>query len=159
MEPSNPVFSLFIVKHFGFLCLIFALIFAGIQQLYAFVKVKKNPDLADGYKKVVLGYLIFMGFPWLIMAIGELLYGFSSIFFIFMLKDGNIFSWLFFIVLLCEYVFLFVWVWFRGGGDHLYKYQLFSYKFSSPLAAKLLITLAILGGTIAMVALVSLNFA
>jgi len=95
MEPSNPVYSLFIVKHFGFLCLIFALIFAGIQQIHAFIKVRKNPELAGGYRKVVLGYLILMGFPWLIMAIGELIYGFSSLFFIFMLGNGNIFSWLF----------------------------------------------------------------
>jgi hypothetical protein len=159
MESSSPVFSLFIVKHFGFLCLIFALIFAGMQQIYALIKVRKNPELADGYRKVVLGYWILMGFPWLIMAIGELIYGFSSILFILMLKDGNIFSWLFFIVLLGEYAFLLVWVWFRGGGDHLYKYRLFSYRFSSPLVAKLFITLAVLGGTIAMVALVSINFA
>lgn len=156
IESSSGV--LFVVNHFGLICFVLAFFLAGLQKLYSLARVKKNPELAEGYPKIILGYLIFMGLPWLIFAIGELVYGFSSVFLIFMLKDGNLFSWLFFVILFCEYVFLIIWVWFRGGGDYLYKYRLLFYKFSSPLAAKLFITLTVLGGTVAMALLISMNF-
>jgi hypothetical protein len=157
LETSNEILDFVILKHFGLICLIWTILVSGLQKLYSLSKVKKYPELKEGYQKIILGFLIFMGLPWLIIAIGELVYGFSGVLILFSLKDGNLFSWLFYIVLFCEYLFLIVWVWFLGGGEYLHKYQLMSYNFSSSIIAQVFVTLTILGGTIALTALISLN--
>jgi hypothetical protein len=147
-DTPNEIFDFVIVKHFGLICLILAVIFSGVQKLYSLFRVRKHPELKDGYPQLILGFLIFIGLPWLIIAIGELIYNVSGVLFLFALKDGNLFSWLFYTLLICEYIFLIFWVWFVGGGEYLHKYQLMSYEFSSPLAAKIFVTLVVFGGTL-----------
>lgn len=115
-DTPNEIFNFVVLKHFGLICFIMTILLSGVQKLYSLFRIKKYPELKEGYQKVVLGFLLFMGLPWLIIAFGEMLYGFSGILFLFLLKEGNLFSWLFYIVLFCEYLFLFVWVWFLGGG-------------------------------------------
>ncbi len=158
IDSQKDFFDFVLLKHFGLICLALTIVMAGVQKLYSLFRVKKFPELKDGYQKLITGYLIFMGLPWVVLAMGELVHSYSGILFLFSLKDGNLFSWLFYVILFGEYTFLVYWVWLKGGGERLYKYQLMTYNFSSPLVAKLAVSLMILGGVLGSVFLVILNF-
>ncbi|MBL8100693.1 MAG: hypothetical protein JNK81_16040 [Anaerolineales bacterium] len=156
-ENSTNIFEFVILRHFGLICLILTIFFTGVQKLYSLIRVRKYPELKDGYRTIILGYLIFMGILWLIIAIGEIVYGFSGILFLLSFNVNSLLSWFVYLVIFCELIFLLVWVWFKDGGEYLYKYQLLFYNFSSPLVAKLFVTILSLGGTIIFAFLVITN--
>jgi len=141
--------------HIGLFFFGATLLIAGMQKVHAYFQVKKRPELRDDYNKLVLGFIVFMGLPWLVMEIGELATSIPGILFFFRMRDRNPFVLAFFICLLIEYGVYFYWIWFRDGATFLYNHPLLflqSGKFS-PLAIKIMSALQIGGGIFALVVL------
>jgi hypothetical protein len=152
---------LIIIKYFSVFCLLVLLIQVSIEALYIWFKTKSKPELKQGYKRLILGYSLLMGLPFFILSIGTFIQNIPSILYLFMLGDGNFFSWMFFITLLLEYIFLLSWIWLFGGADFLVMHPglFINQRLSSPLKAKLLITAMVCGGVVGMTMLILFNFA
>ena len=100
--------------HFGFILFVGTLLIAGALRVRAIWLIRKNPELRDGYNKLILGFILFMGSPWLVMEVGTLATNIPGILFPFMMREGNPFVLLFFAWFILEYVVYFYWVWFRN---------------------------------------------
>jgi hypothetical protein len=141
---------LLFLRHFWFLFLALTFLAAGIEKIHAHFVVKKHPELREGYNKLIFGFIVLMGLPWLVMGVGVINQKIPSGLFFFMLQDGNPFVSAFFICLILEYVFCLNGIWFRGGVDFLLKYpSLLGASKSSPLTIKLAITAEVFGGMLA----------
>ena len=141
-------FDFIFIRHFGSFCLISALIAGCIQTLHSLIVIRKRPELKDGYQKLILGFTLFMGLPWLSIALGELIQGIPGMHYFFLLAAGNFFSWVFSITIFCEYAVFLYWLWFRKGGELLFSHPLLFYRISSPRMGQILFTMMILGGII-----------
>ena len=147
-------FSFFFV-HSGLFFVIVGLVLAAVQKTQALFLAKKYPELKEIHDKLILGYMLFMGIPFLIMEVGTLATNIPGLFLLFKLHEGNPFTLAFFICLLLEYVFLLNWVWFRDGAEILHKSNLLfvSFNHRSPKGIKIAVTLMVAGGLFAIVML------
>lgn len=150
---------MFFFTHAGLFFVIVDVLFVVIQKIQAVFLAKKYPELQEVHNKLILGYMLFMGIPFLVMEVGTLATNIPGLFLLFRLHEGNPFTLAFFICLLLEYVFLLNWVWFRGGAEILHKSKLLfvSFNHRSPRAIKIVVTLAVIGGIFAMVMLWTMN--
>jgi hypothetical protein len=160
MNSQNELFywiDFILIRHFGSFCLTFALIAGCIQTLHSLIAVRKRPELKEEYQKLILGFTLFMGLPWLFIALGELVQGIPGMYYFFLFGNGNFFSWIFVITIFCEYAIFLYWLWFRKGAELLFSHPLLFYRVSSPRMAQILFTLMILGGIIGISFLISIT--
>ena len=117
--------------------------------------IAQNPDLAEGYAKLIKGYVIWLNLPWVIMGIGSTVGGVPSTFHYLNPQSGNpyVLAWFGSVFLL--WILGSIWIFFMGGAEALAKHpgaiqthSLFSKgkNISSPTAIKLFWCLCLLGG-------------
>lgn len=145
----------FFFVHIGLLFVIVDLVFVAIQKIQALFLAKKYPELQEVHNKLIVGYMLFMGIPFLVMEVGTLATNIPGLFLLFRLHEGNPFTLAFFLCLLLEYIFLLNWVWFRDGAEMLHRSKLLfvSIRHRSPKVIKIVVTLMVAGGIFAMVML------
>ena len=122
--------------------------------------IKENPDLAEGYAKLIKGYLVWMNIPWIVMGIGCTVGGVPSVWHFFNPQDGNpyVLAWFGSVFLL--WILSVYWIFFKGGAETLVKYpgaiQMHSpmskgKDITSPAGIKLLLCACLLGGILGVV--------
>ena len=116
------------------------------------VIVSKQPELRDGYDRLLKGYLIYFNIPSVIIAIGTLIGGVPSIISYFRPRDGNPFVIAFHIAVVIMWLLSIWWVYFKGGAEFLVKYKgFFNRDFQSPTNVKIFFGLTLLGGLLGMI--------
>lgn len=113
--------------------------------------IEVNPDLKEGYSKLIIGWLIVWNIPWLIMGIGNIS-GLTNSFDYLNPKGMNPMVLAFHFSILTISLFLFVWVMFKNGAEMIAKHPgLIDVRIPglsenpSPMLIKLLFGLMLLG--------------
>ncbi len=101
--------------------------------------IEKNPELEEGYKKILKYYLLWQNIPWIIMGIGMTFGKIPYIWYYFKPKDGNPFviSWYISVILL--WVLGSYWIFFKNGAETIVKYPgAFNVEIKKPIIVKLI---------------------
>lgn len=81
-------------------------------------QIRQHPERADGYRRLILGYLVAMNLPWLVMGFGILVGGVPTTFHFFSPRNGP-FVLLWFATITAEWIAAVYWTFFRRGGEML----------------------------------------
>ncbi len=119
-------------------------------------EIRKNPELEEGYRTLIKGFLIWGNIPWIVMGIGCLVGGVPSLFHFFRPRDGNPFVLSFFASVFLIWVLGTHWLFFQGGAEKLAKHPgLITYhtfgksgNITNPAVIKLFWLLCIAGGIV-----------
>ena len=112
--------------------------------------VREHPHLADGYRRLVLGYLFWGSLPWVAMGAAIELGGVPSTLSFFRPGDGNplVLAWFTLVIVWWFIGFLWIFVW--RGAEFLVEHPgVFSYDIKNPAIIKALYCLIIGVGVIA----------
>lgn len=150
------------LRHFWIAFIAVTCINAWIYKKRSRYYIEKNPDLAEGYAKLIRGYLIWLNIPWVIMGLGLTVGGVPSMAHYFQPKDGNPFVLAWFASVFLLWILGTFWLFFKGGAKTLAKYPgaiEFHSPFSkteeitSPAVIKLIWCVCLLGGIVGVVML------
>jgi hypothetical protein len=112
--------------------------------------IARKPELKEGYEKIFRGYLIYLNIPWIVMGIGILVGGASSVSDYFNPRAGNPFVLAFHLSVVVLWLLSIVWIYFRGGAEFLVAHP-GVVNIKSALALKFLFALMLLGGVFALI--------
>jgi hypothetical protein len=117
------------------------------------VTIRRNPELREGYIKLICGWLLFANVPWVVMGIGILFGGVPSIFHYFNPRNGPmVVAWYATIVAL--WIASVYWLFFRQGAETLIEFPgLLSLPGSNPRTIKLFFLLCLAGGVAGLLAM------
>ncbi len=138
-----------ISRFFWVLAIFVTLLNVAIFKARSLRHIKNNPELREGYGKLLRGYVVWLNIPWIVMGIGCTLGAVPTIWHYFRPSDGNpyVLAWfgsVFLLWTLGSY-----WLLLRGGAEMLVKHPgAFTTDISSPTIIKL-IWLACLSGGVA----------
>ena len=134
-------------KWFWAICIAVMCLNAGIFHFRSQHYISENPNLVNGYRTLIRGFLIWGNIPWIVMGIGCVMGGVPSVFHFFRPSDGNLFVLAFFASIFLIWVMGTFWLLFRGGAEILVKHAgLFNVNFKNPLMVKLYWFLCLAGG-------------
>jgi hypothetical protein len=110
------------------------------------VEIARQPELAEGYRSLIRGFLIFGNVPWLVMGAGILFGGVPGV-------DGysdprnGPFVGVFYASLVVVWVLLAYWLFFKAGAEDLIRHPgLLSLPSQNPTVIKVIFLLALTGG-------------
>jgi hypothetical protein len=142
MEP----FSI-ISKWFWVMCIIVTLINGAVFRFRAQKHIRLNPDLEDGYKRIIKGFVTWGNVPWIVMGIGSTIGGVPSVWHYFNPKEGNPYVLGFFASIFLVWFMGSYWIFFKGGALELVNHSgIFNYDIKSPTIVKLIWIACLLGG-------------
>jgi hypothetical protein len=126
------------------------IIFKTRSQRY----IADNPDLKDGYDKLIKGWLFYGNIPWVIMAIGDMTGITNGVWNYFHPKSMNPMVLVFHFSIVVIWILGSNWIYLRGGADFLARHPGLIkfhgpglYKdITSPKTIKMIWALALLGG-------------
>ena len=145
-------------KWFWFLCIIVTFLNGAIFRFRAKKRIKQNPDLEEGYKKIIRGFVTWGSLPWIVMGIGCTVGGVPSVWHYFNPKEGNPYVLAFFASVFLIWILGGYWILFRGGARELVNHPgILSYDIKSPAIIKLIWIVSVLGGIIAVVMMYTQN--
>ncbi len=154
MDPIN------IIGKWSWLALI-AVSFINAAYIKATTRtlVREKPELADSYRTIIRGHLIWGNIPWVIMGAGILIGKVPTIFHYFRPRDGNPFVIAFFVSIFVLWVLGTYWLIFRGGANMLATHPgLFGRgDIKSPAKIILLWFLCLAGGIAGVIAMFTLD--
>jgi hypothetical protein len=133
-----------------------AVSFINIAYLKATTRtlVREKPELANGYRTIIRGYLIWGNIPWVIMGAGILIGKVPTIFHYFRPRDGNPFVIAFFVSIFILWILGTYWLIFRGGAKMIATHPgLLNVNIKSPTKIILLWFLCLAGGIAAVIAM------
>ena len=114
--------------------------------------IEANPELEDGYARLTRGALLWGNAPWIVMGFGCTFGDVPSVFHYFRPRDGNPYVLAFFASVIVLWIAGFRWLFFRNGAEELIKHPgLFNWNITSPTFIKLIYTLCVFSGVIALV--------
>jgi hypothetical protein len=116
----NPVD--FIAKWFWAVCIVMSFVNAAIMKYRAAPYIRANPELADGYRTIIKGMLLWGDIPFAVLGIGCLTGRIPSIFYIFRPRDGDPYVIAFYVSVLLTWILGANWIIFRGGAEMLVKH-------------------------------------
>ena len=144
-----------ISKWFWLIFIVVCFINAVIFQLRAKEQTRRKPELAEGYRKIIRGFLIWANIPWLIMGFGVMVGGVPGILDYFKPADGNPYVMTFYGFVCFVWILGTWWLFFKNGAEMLVDHPgLFNRDFQSTVTIKVVWLLMIAGG----IAAVSLFF-
>ncbi len=108
-----------IFRQFWLLSLIIEFLTALIITFRASKEIRKNPNLRDGYKRFITGYLIFFSLPWLVMGAGMTVGKIPDLAVFFFPRTINIYLVLFLASIVLVWASAFVWIFLKGGAEFL----------------------------------------
>ena len=111
---------------------------------------KRDPSVADGYRSLARGFLIWWNIPWLVMGVGIHFGGVPSVFHYLNLKTSNPYI----IAFAASIVFLWIsgsfWLFARGGAEYLCRHpDFFKTGSTNPNLIKLFWTICVAGAVAA----------
>jgi hypothetical protein len=117
------------------------------------VNIRGNPELRQGYLKLIRGWLLFANLPWVVMGFGILFGGVPSTFHYFNPRNGPmVVAWYATIVAL--WIASVYWIFFREGAQTLIEYSgLLSLPSRNPNTIKLIFLLCLAGGVLGLLAM------
>jgi hypothetical protein len=147
---------IFLAKWFWIICIAVTFLNAGIFWLRARQHIQTRPELEDGYRTLIIGFVTWGNFPWIVMGIGCVLGGVPSVFHFFRPRDGNSFVLAFFGSVFLIWILGTYWILFRGGAQMLVTHKgLFNVDFKTPRAVVLYWFLSLAGGIVAVFMMLS----
>lgn len=146
---------LFIAKWFWVISIAGVFLRAVIWRVRGDERIEEMPELEEGYRKIIRGFVIWGNIPWLVMGLGCTTGNVPTVFHYFRPRDGNPFVTAFLVSVVLVWVLGTYWVFFRDGAEMLVKYPgwfLCLYvQTISPTVVKLLWCLGLAAGVVAMV--------
>jgi hypothetical protein len=113
----NPF--LFLSKFFWAICIVVGFANAAIYRSRARRHIQAHPELEEGYRTIIKGFVFWTSIPWVVMGIGCVFGGVPSVFHYFRPRDRNPY-------VLAFYASIFLidlagtnWLLFRGGAETL----------------------------------------
>jgi hypothetical protein len=153
-HKMNPF--LFLTKWFWAVCIAVSFINARMFQARARRHALDNPQLSEGYRAIIKGFVMWGNLPWVVMGIGCVFGGVPSVFDFFRPRDGNPFVLAFFASVILVWVLGTYWLVFRGGAEMLVKHPgLFNVDLKNPKVVKLYWFLCLAGGVAGMILMFS----
>jgi hypothetical protein len=142
-----------VTHHFWLFAIFLTVINVLMAKKRAAKSIQANPELAEGYDKLIRGYLFWMNLPWIVMGIGATIGKVPSVWHFFKPKNGNPYVLAWFITLACLWFLGAAWLVFRGGAETLLKYPEITNlkKTQKPITIKLMWGICFMGGLAAMV--------
>ena len=120
--------------------------------------IRERPELADGYRKLFRGILIWENLPWILMGFAVESGGVRDMFSFFRPRDGNPFVSAWFTLIIAEWILGFWWLFFQRGAEFLVAHPGFMrYEAKSPTTLKVFYCLTILGGIIGFTMMWTMN--
>jgi ABC-type branched-subunit amino acid transport system permease subunit len=116
----NPF--LLVSKFFWAICIVVTFGNAWIFQLRTRPHIQANPELEEGYRAIIKGFVVWNTVPWVVMGIGCVFGGIPSVFSYFRPRDGNPYVLAFFASVLFVLLVTTNWLLFRGGAEMLIKH-------------------------------------
>lgn len=115
-------------------------------------KIALNPELEDGYRKIIKGYLVWGNIPWVVMGIGITIGGVPSVFHYLNFNSSNPYILAFFISVFFISIMGTYWILFKDGAEMIAKHPtLLSYDVKSPMQIKIFWSICVVGGIVAVV--------
>ncbi|MBW7990231.1 MAG: hypothetical protein FVQ84_09485 [Planctomycetes bacterium] len=108
--------------------------------------IRENPELSDGYKKLVTGYFILLNIPWVVMGVGCIIGKVPSLWHFFKPRDGNPYVLAWFGSVFILWILYTIWLFFKGGTVMLSKHPGVFGEITNPTLIKLFSLLMIAGG-------------
>jgi hypothetical protein len=120
--------------------------------------VARQPELAEGYRSLIGGWLVYGNIPWVVMGTGILFGGVPTVFHYFDPRNGP-FVIAFYVTCGVLWMLAAYWVFFRDGAEALIRHPgLLSLPSEDPRVVKLLLVVSIAGG-VAGLAMMALGYA
>ena len=118
----------------------------------------QNPELVQGYRSLIQGWLVFGNLPWLFMGAGIVFGGVPSIFHYFDLRSGPwVTGW--YTVVVGLWIATAYWIFLGGGAEALIRHPgLLNSTTQDPRTVKAGVAVALIGGLVGLV-MVFLGFA
>jgi hypothetical protein len=139
----------FISKWFWAVCIVLSFVNAAIMKFRARPYIQANPELADGYSKIINGMLVWGDIPWVILGIGCVTGKVPSVFYLFRPRDGNPYVTAFYASALLIWILGTNWIVFRGGAEMFVKHPgVLNFNVKSPRTMILLWFLSVAGGIV-----------
>jgi hypothetical protein len=119
----NPPFLFVILtKWFWAVCIAVTFVNAAIFRARASQHIRANPELSEGYRTLINGFVTWGNLPWLVMGIGCVFGGVPSVFNYFRPRDGNPYVLSFLASVVLVWVLGTYWIILRDGAAMLVKY-------------------------------------
>jgi hypothetical protein len=136
------------IEHHGWLVFVaVTCLNALILKLHSRRYIRQQPELADGYGRLIRGVLFWGNLPWLVMGAGIELGGLPGMFSYFHPRDGHPFVLAWFGVVITIWILGFWWLFARGGAEFLVEHPgLLRGPPCSPTAIRIYYCLCIIGG-------------
>ncbi len=96
-RQANNWDAFFIIGRWSWvMCIAVVFASAAIFRVQARKRIQQDPELAEGYRKITMGFLAWANIPWIVMGAGCFLGGVPSVFHFFRPRDGDPFVLAFF---------------------------------------------------------------
>jgi len=146
-------------KWFWAVCIVVTLLNAANFWRRGQKRMRTNPELEPGYRKLVIGFAAWSNIPWVVMGIGCLVGHVPTVFHFFRPRDGNPYVFGFFGSIVLLWLLGTYWVVFTNGAEMLAKHPgLFNCELKNPTVIKLLWLLGVAGGVWAVVMMFTKEF-
>jgi len=146
----NPFFV--ISKWFWAICITVTFANAAIFRARAKKHIQQNPEMEEGYQKIIKGFVTWGNIPWIVMGIGCVMGGVPSVFHFFRPRDGNPYVLAFFASVFLIWIMGTYWLLFQGGAKMLVKHPgLLNVDCKSPTMLKIFWFLCLAGGVFAVI--------
>jgi hypothetical protein len=105
-----------------------------------------HPELEEGYRSLVRGWLLYGNLPWIVMGAGIVFGGVPSVFHYFDPRNGPyVIAW--YVTVVALWILTAFWVFVRGGAEALIRHPgLLNLPSQEPWAVKALLILMLAGG-------------
>jgi hypothetical protein len=121
-------------------------------------EISRQPELEEGYRSLIRGWLIFGNIPWVVMGTGIVFGGVPTVFHYFDPRNGP-FVIAFYVSIVVLWILTAYWVFLRGGAETLIRHPgLLNLPSQDPRVVKLLLLLSLAGG-VAGLAMMVLGYA
>jgi len=139
-----------ISKWFWAGCILVTIFNGAIFCFRARKRIEKDPNLEEGYKKIIKGFVTWGNLPWVVMAIGCTYGGVPSVWHYFNPEEGNPYVLSFFASVILIWILGSYWILFRGGARTIVDHPgILNYDIKSTTVVKLIWVAGIFGGIIA----------
>jgi len=145
-----------LTRWFWAVCIIVTLLNAAIFRSRANRHIQAHPELEEGYRTLLKGFVIWGNLPWVIMGVGCVFGGVPSVFHFFRPRDGNPFVLAFLASVFLEWILGTYWLIYRGGAQMLVNHPgLLNLDLKTPRMVVLFWFLSLAGGILAVIMMFS----
>ena len=115
-------------------------------------QIKLNPDLKEGYHKIIKGFLLWGNLPWIVMGIGCTVGGVTSGWRHINLHESSPYVLAFYASIALVWVLGSYWIFFRDGAKALVRHPgLLNYDLKKPVWIKIMWVVCTLGAMFAII--------